>query len=102
MSASSFSLSNIQSEQPKIFGVYHKPFRNSVDSVSTFFWANISGESENYTIEEPLSGAQISNGTIKGVPSLIFYGNSNYTPESNINNNAKVQINYLVIDKDKL
>ena len=102
VSASSFSLSNIQSEQPKIFGVYHKPFRNSVDSVSTFFWANISGESENYTIEQPLSGSQISNDTVKGVPSLIFYGNSNYTPESNINNNAKVQINYLVIDKDKL
>jgi hypothetical protein len=99
---SSFNLSDIQSEQPKIFGIYHKPLRNSVDSVSTFFWANISGESENYTIEQPLSGSQISNGTIKGVPSLIFYGNSNYTPESNINDNAKVQINYLVIDKDKL
>jgi hypothetical protein len=102
VSASSFNLSDIQSEQPKIFGIYYKPLRSSVNSISTFFWANISGESENYTIEQPLSGSQISNETIKGVPSLIFYGNSDYTPESNINNNAKVQINYLVIDKDKL
>jgi hypothetical protein len=99
---SSFSLNSIQSDEPKIFGVYHKPNRNSVEYVSTFFWASISGESENYVIEQPLSGSQISNGVVKGNPSLIFYGNSNFNPESSINNNAKVQIKYLVIDKDKL
>jgi hypothetical protein len=90
---SSFSITNLYSQNFYDFGIFYKPISGGTIGSVTFFWNNKNGgTSDNFTIEPPIF---ISADNIKGSPSITFYGNTLFSGNSNLNNISSLFINYM-------